>query len=248
MLGQRTIVSRSAAVRRFPGRGEFTGDPVADARLAGATRHHDAAARVGRAPALVRPSADVLQSFDRRVDDSALDLVPRVGVCVIRDLRRLQQLVLEPQAPNLGEPPVVQLFSEPPARYGRPDDPCLVELGRRCRSQKPFDVRELDLASLAPSLALDRDQPFVGCVFGHEVDGDVVGRAVGENRRPFRPLLPLVDGVDVPVPDGGAVRLHELLEPFAVAAVVGVGFDLSQCLANFVRHWCFRALSMWVLF
>ena len=70
------------------------------------------------------------------------------------------------------------------------------------------------------------------------------GELSGKNRRPFRPLLPLVDGGDVPVSDSRAVRTHERFEPSAVPAVFGVGLDLSQCLANFIRHWCFRVVSM----
>ena len=34
----------------------------------------------------------------------------------------------------------------------------------------------------------------------------------------------------------GAVHAHEVFEPLAVAAIVGVGFDLSQRLANCIRH------------
>ena len=101
-----------------------------------------------------------------------------------------------------------------------------------------------DCASLTPSLALDGDQPFAGRVFGHEVDGDVVGRAIGKDRRPSRPLPPVVDGIDVPVADCCPVHPHEILEPIAVAAVVGAGFDLSECFASFVRHCRFRVVSM----
>ena len=173
------------SVGRLPGRGERAGDPVADARLAGAARHHDAAAGIGRAPALVRPSTDVLQSLERRVDDAALDLVPRVGICVVRSLRRLQQLVLKPQAPNLGEPPVIQLLPERLARPGRSDDPSFLELRYSSRVEEPLDILVGDRASPAPRLALDRDQPFARRILGHQVDGDVFGRAAREDRRAF---------------------------------------------------------------
>ena len=46
----------------------------------------------------------------------------------------------------------------------------------------------------------------------------------------------------------GPCVLTSVSNHFAIPAVFGARFDLSQCLANFVRHWCFRALSMWVLF